>query len=455
MKMLTLASGLIALALVFSIILAVPQVYAQTSCDYYASPNGTGNGISPSTPFQISKFWSIATPGKTLCLLDGTYTGENSMIVAPSTFAGTAAQPITIRALNEGKVLIDGGTSRPVNLQGSYGILEGVNVQGGDNATLATRGDHWFVRRVVVWSDTSDTVSNMLDVGGTNNTIEDCAVFGKGRKLLTAGAAHKGPSNNTIRRCWVQWEERVDPQSPSVPCELGYAQDNVIMENLICTYNVQGYVGSADPPFTIFRTQNSKLLGSIAYETATSNPASGGLLITYRDDGYQSGDDPHPVQGNLIKDVVTVMAPNNAQFSSYTPVSLHVSGPNETAPNVVDNVLGIGGQPNACGTWQGCRTMKYATSHASMESQLGMSIWQAVPGVCRRYVNGTLTSQPLWPWPMDQRIKDAMMQSGRAPVDVTQTIEGMFGPLPKTCTTGDPLPAEMPAPRNLHVIGAN
>src|SRR5688572_30442984 len=78
---------------------ATPQ-----GCDYYASPTGTGNGLSSSTPFRISKFWSVAAPGKTLCLLDGTYTGADSMINPPDNLNGTANAPITVRALNDGKV---------------------------------------------------------------------------------------------------------------------------------------------------------------------------------------------------------------------------------------------------------------------------------------------------------------------------------------------------------------
>ena len=194
MKMLTLASGLIASVLVFSFLLKVPQVHAQISCNYYASPNGTGNGRSPSTPFQISKFWSVATPGKTLCLLNGTYTDDNSLIQVPPTFAGTASQPIRIRALNDGKVLIDSGKRRPIDLQGSYGILEGINVQGADNAALRMRGSHWTARRVMVWNNgPNDDQLALADLGGNHNTLEDCAIFGKGRIVLT-GSSQSGPT---------------------------------------------------------------------------------------------------------------------------------------------------------------------------------------------------------------------------------------------------------------------
>src|SRR5262249_28327175 len=33
-----------------------------STCNYYASPNGTGDGLSSSTPFQISRFWAVAAP---------------------------------------------------------------------------------------------------------------------------------------------------------------------------------------------------------------------------------------------------------------------------------------------------------------------------------------------------------------------------------------------------------
>jgi hypothetical protein len=45
-----------------------------------------------------------------------------------------------------------------------------------------------------------------------------------------------------------------------------------------------------------------------------------------------------------------------------------------------------------------------------------------------RYENGKLTDKPLWPWPMNQRIIDAMKLAGYDdPVDVTKTIFGLAG----------------------------
>ena len=45
-----------------------------------------------------------------------------------------------------------------------------------------------------------------------------------------------------------------------------------------------------------------------------------------------------------------------------------------------------------------------------------------------RYEDGKLTDRPLWPWPMNQRILDAMKLAGYAhPVDVTKTVFGLAG----------------------------
>jgi hypothetical protein len=79
--------------------------------------------------------------------------------------------------------------------------------------------------------------------------------------------------------------------------------------------------------------------------------------------------------------------------------------------------------------------------------------------LCYRYNDGALTTQALWPWPMNQRILDATAQSGRAPVDVTATIESMFGAIPSSCKgtngsggqTPNPTVTAPSAPINLQV----
>jgi hypothetical protein len=453
MKILTLPFGLIVSMLAFSFMLKVPQVHAQTSCNYYASPNGTGNGLSPSTPFQIDKFWSVATPGKTLCLLDGTY-GE---VEVPTTFAGTAAQPITIRALHDGQVLIRGAYA--LGIKGSYGILEGVNVEGlGGEWTVGVRGDHWVLRRVIAWATSNEPGAPSWDIQGTNNLIEDCAAFGITRKTFSIGALSGNPDRyNTIRRCWVRYENRPEGPSPRTGFEIGYFQSFVTAENLLATWDeVPGAntSGSQTGPLYVSHGHNNRIFGSIIYETATASWPGGDLVGSQSDTQY--GD---TLYGMRLQDLVAIIAPSNASWSSTSPFALsECDGSICGSDNIATNLVSVGGIASTCGwTHNGsrCGTILHGDSLASALRGTGKTIWEQVPGICYRYVDGTLTSTPLWPWPMNQRIKDALVQSGRTSVDVTQTIEGIFGPIPQACTTGAPPSAGTLAPRNLRVVGAD
>src|SRR5262245_28173334 len=107
---------------------------AQITCTHYASPDGGGDGLSQSFPFQIADFWSLAGPGKTLCLSDGTYNGANSMINPPPGLNGNNSAPITIQALNDGGVFIDGQLTRvPMHLNNnSFWSFEGFDVGNAD-----------------------------------------------------------------------------------------------------------------------------------------------------------------------------------------------------------------------------------------------------------------------------------------------------------------------------------
>ncbi len=53
--------------------------------------------------------------------------------------------------------------------------------------------------------------------------------------------------------------------------------------------------------------------------------------------------------------------------------------------------------------------------------------------ICYRYVDGVLTNEPLWPWPMQGRIEAATDRSLWDTADVNAEIEAVFGPVPEEC----------------------
>ena len=410
------------------------SVAAHPPCTHYAAQNGTGTGLSTSTPMAVSAFWPLAQPGSVLCLLDGTYRGTPNMIQAPVSFAGTAEQPITIRAMTDGAVLLDGEDSRrPVDLQGAYGILEGVNITRGDNTNVALRGSHWIVRRVVSWDVGADGDSNFRPEGD-HNTLEDCAAFGPARKQITAGSGGAGARYNTIRRCWVRWETNLhETSNPSVGFEVGYGQDAVWAENVLATWDTQGRVTEPEGALELFATQDSTLLGSIFYVAPGAIYSPSRVVFATSDAGshYQQGDF-HPTTNARLVHLVTYLPPElstkeSARFSQAS------DGP-AGGPNWVEDLVAIGGQPPTfTSNWTASGVRHGATVEAALH---GASVWDTLPGLCRQVVDGQLTTAPLWPWPMNARIMAAMQQAGTAPVDVTATMEQLLGPIPAFCRAG-------------------
>jgi hypothetical protein len=425
--------------------------HVSLACDYYASPNGGGNGLSQSSPFKVSSFWPNASSGKTLCLLDGTYTGQDSMIDPgwnyPSV-SGSSGNPITVRALNDGKVWIDGQFSRrPVYLSNNkWFVLEGFNAYNGSDKVVVIGSSNVTIRRVIAWN-VSNSMSNADEtflVAGPNNTVEDCAAWGTGRKVLSGVQT----GNDVVfRRCWVRFEEHPLSQvnnNPDTSVELGYNALRQTFENIIGTWDESGG-GAFNEPEGVFRTWgtngqtlslNSKVLGSIGYVR------SGDTVSTRR---IFQADHASNLEYNHVVSFVQPGASGTVQpfFFEDTPGATGLK---------ISNSVGIGAASSSIPSqWQKTNFRQGNSVAAAIGT--GKNLFQEVPGICYRYQNGVLSSTPLWPWPMDQRIYDAMVRAGKTPITVTQTIESMFGAIPSVCkSSGGGQDTQSPAnPLNLRM----
>jgi hypothetical protein len=78
------------------------------------------------------------------------------------------------------------------------------------------------------------------------------------------------------------------------------------------------------------------------------------------------------------------------------------------------------------------------------------NVWTSTTGanLCYRWENGVKTTTPLWPWPMNERIKAATVAAGayrgpcldctggrlaRTEYDITASIEALLGTIPSAC----------------------
>jgi hypothetical protein len=435
-------------SLTFAVGIAVitsEEVAAATACDYYASPNGGGNGLSQSSPFRLSNFWSVAGPGETLCLFDGVYTDS---INPPQNLNGTASASITIKALNDGAVVIDGqGARRPVALANNdWFILEGFNAKNGTSAVveIGTGADNNIVRRVCAWdAAVNDNNTVMISFSNTGNLFEDVCAFGTGRKMISNS---QNGNNSTVRRAWAMWNESTW-DGPAVFSN-GYNTTSSIFENVIGTWDGASNPteGSGGPlsvlrfgptTYTQYACLNASYLGSIAYVLAGQVVPNNLLAMA------SNSNDNHCL---TMRDVAVFV---DATHSTLRPYYLR---DDTQFPPSIDNfatrVTEIGGTTS---TIQSSWTV---TNRIDVDTLGSTDIWDGAnqANVCKRYVNGILTTTPLWPWPMNQRIIDAMKAAGKTPVDVTATMGQIFGPIPSRCRADSAPPvAVLISPTNLAV----
>lgn len=439
-----------ALTINFEVIDSSQTVPVPPTRVFYASPNGTGNGTI-SSPFRIANFWSIAQPGDELILTDGTYIGASSMITPPQGLSGTADKRITIRALNDGKVDIDGqGVNRTFEFDNNnYFTVEGINVHDpgeGSNLNISpvflSDSSHNILRRICAW-EAKDGNTNIFGIHhGDYNLLEDCAGWGTARK--TFSNSQQG-NYTTFRRCFGRWEGS-HATGPKKVFGLSYNSYNALAENCIATwdglkmqqnYELHEYDGSGMGQFfTNYTVQQPD--GLFSHDGFDIQPDVANIriygCISYLKSGQRfhnstkkhAGPYAFEIKGVDIKDSIAYIEPG-----SHTDIQrFYFSSPSSN--NTANNITAIGGASGTLSSsWTSsnihtastCGTITNNNKTIFDPNGLGTSGARII----NRYVDGVLTTTPLWPWPMNQRIIDAMTQGGYTPIDVTSDIYTMCG----------------------------
>ena len=396
-------------------------------CHYYASPDGEGNGLTKSTAFKVSDFWPKAEPGMTLCLLDGIFRGNESMIIPRPTLSGTAEDPISIKALHDGKATIDGQGQRNtvVLFKNDYFILEGFNAHssGGRinkvpkvnrNSVIYVGGDSKknIIRSVVAWNafDPAGGSTAVFRVGPSANTLfEDVAGFGSANIIFDLSPRSHA---TTCRRCWGRLE---GSQSNSRRPEMTYYIPNNLTGN-----NIENSIGTW---INSFSPSRSYIFASYGARTKGEN----GISKILGSIAYLTRDHPSNLRQLVFIDAMTSFELANfvayaGRDESIEPFNLrgrYGSGKNLTS-------IGRSSRPNEWGQINYEPVVNRRPSENVFDSGRGAQI-------CTRYKDGLLTKKPLWPWPMNPRILEATDKYSKSSVDVTETIEEMFGPIPPKC----------------------
>jgi chitodextrinase len=280
-------------SLLAPLLLLVSLSGAAPAATYYISTTGSDSfsGASYSLAWAtFSHAWAVMHAGDTLLVADGTYHQR----VAP-TFSGTSQSRLTIRAMNDGRAIIDGDTNgdgignlrAPLEFGGpdadwvpiSYVTVEGLVVKNGgpdcpsdpacyhNSAVSYVSGNYNVLRRVSLYNAHTDKNAAVVWIMGSDNLVEDCVVAGSGRKmLLIFGSA----TRNIVRRTFLAWQEfngaEFDPGVWPWGDTLDlYAASNNIVENSIA-------YGMAPGPASGFSIQHQG-------GTATGNALLGNMSV--------------------------------------------------------------------------------------------------------------------------------------------------------------------------------
>ncbi len=456
---------------------------------FYASSQGNGDG-SREFPFSVLDFWNVAQPGDALILLDGEYRGHSRMIQTPEGLNGQQNFPITIRAENDGGVGINGeGLNSPVIIRGNWFVVEGINAYDSNFRVVNVLGSNNIVRRVVGW-DAAEGNTVIFSVNyGNNNLIEDSAGFGRARKIFDNYQANY----TTWRRTWGRWEGTTAP-GVKMTYSTAYESRYLTAENIIGTWDAIGLqncpenlngkgIFSLDRMFDD-KTTHSKILGSIGYLKGNEKLCGIDRVFSLYGVAEFKVENSVAYSGNpnvfpfylstIASSGGTVWSPNhyysigpNDEFPTTVPVSgedgnthYYVSKTAGYSGTIEPNwsfdgwsvqdgsslvwedrgllnnfgrkLTSIGGKNSYKIRWQISDWLEGASVN---QVYSGSNVFNSNSGarICNRYVGGVLTNEPLWPWPMEKRIYDAMIQSGRSPINVTAEIIGIFGQIPSNC----------------------
>ncbi|MFX0135370.1 MAG: PKD domain-containing protein [Candidatus Hodarchaeota archaeon] len=414
---------------------------------YYIGPKGSDNrtGTSESQAWAtFSHAISQMNAGDVLIILDGTY--YQSLSISKS---GTSTSPITIKAKNDGEVIIDGQNSMiPVSVSGNYIVIEGIVAKKSSAYVWSITGDHNIIRRCSSYDGNYNinTGHGICVLNASYNLIVDCIAAGISRHVVMV----YGPSStgNVVRRTFTKWASHND--EGRAICN--YGAHHTTIENSIVWESASPTDGGICINANYERTAggyNVKVLGSIIMNGRSSN--SCGLTITYP-----------PAENSYIENCLIYNYRYGVLISNDPPPNFTIK--NCTIMNCSDGVINnrsSGGVIkntivyNNDRGWPGSQlgSISYSCSYGNtsnneppnwdnascmtVDPQLyGLSIPANSPckgagengedigaNIYYRYENGVLTDEPLWPWPMQDRIKKELG------IDVMVELEQLFGPL--------------------------
>lgn len=435
---------------------------------YYIDPSAANDSGSGLVGFP-KKTWpavlALAAAGDEIVAENGVFL--NSVHGTISVVTGTNGlytAPITIRARNEGSVIVDGeGSARPIFIYNTdWYIVQGFDVcRAPDNmetVALLSRGS--VARRVVGW-DSGNGNNDNCHVGRNSvtgnptgyrnavpasasegNLIEDCAFFGTARYVCSS--TQMNPGYTTWRRTLMVFDNCTASAGPNACTNPAYNSTYQRYENCILIMRGEGAYSSY---FHGLSFAEGDAINWDAHSTMK------GCLFIVRSGDVGIGDTIYMqfCYDMLLQDCVVWVAPEKGtSVNAGTFYSAHGTATNMQLTRLT--TLG-GNAPTFDANWTktSCtdnRTSAYAAGFGGYPSGSD-NLYVGSTGAKIRYrtVDDVLTGTELWPWPMNSRIMAAMTSArtrndGRYThtevIDINTFIQSVFGSFPSNPITVTP-----------------
>lgn len=439
---------------------STPTQTSSTGITYYVSTVGSdsNNGKTQVAAFKnFSKALAVVAPGDTILVMDGIYNQR----ILPIT-SGQSGKPITIKAVNDGKVVIDGnGESIVADITKNWYVLDGLVIRNGKENVLKITGQNNLVKRSTFYNADTNGNSQVVLVWGDHNTLEDVAAAGTGRYMFNVYSSNY----NTVRRVFAMWRSWDGKNFCGVQWPNGnnigiYNSNHTLIENSIAYgRSLTGIFYQANDDSV--SANGNKILGSIAvlqgkdYDETAWDFGTGEYQPTSRPGptinpygapcdnsvidwewGYQRVGFAAWGQGTVITNTVS-----DSIFVDNEGVGVSYGQPYDSGvklDNVTDRVTSRDNWAVGYPFWEGVDggniLFRMDGVNAPTNSKIANSPYNNGQGAripVMRYQDGELTDQELKPWPMEARILAEMGVSVNAVINAsTDNAQGFNSQYP-------------------------
>lgn len=427
----------------------LPAIEA-TGTEYFIGPAGSdaASGSSAATAWAtFAHAWTIVQPGDTLTLLDGVYRQPLS-----PTISGAPGVPILIRAQHNGGAIIDGeAIHEACAFQGTPTLIRDFDVVGihctnsssSQAPFVISSAERIRVRRVTAYG----IYIAVFDVSSSNDVVlEDVAAYGGGDNMYK----FKSCQRPVLRRAYARWTT-AGPQGYQTGVYLEDSTDGLV-ENCVVTAvdSPDNYLTAYDVHTVNVAADRNRFLANVAYgplETAVlvSWTAPGGTLrpngtvirdhvtianvngVFLRADAMVSAEhltlvaaaSAFPITPNQMATQPIGFSLTNSVLSQGDMGIAYAADPIIVLTDHHDNVFDRMSTPYVSAAIAGENEPMLSIDWPTATYGNGAYLMRPPPlatagsgggpvgaEILYRTIDGELTTTPLWPWPLEDRIRN-------------------------------------------------